>query len=108
VATRTQVIKIDDIDGRELDGDGNTIAFAVRGVEYKIDLSDKNMERFDKALEPYVSAAQKLGGRRSGRSAASGVDSRAVRKWAESRGIALSRRGRIPASVVEEYRAAGN
>ena len=37
-----------------------------------------------------------------------GVDNRAVRAWARSNGIELSPRGRIPADVVERFRAAGN
>ena len=36
------------------------------------------------------------------------VDNKAVRAWAASNGIELSTRGRIPASVLEQYRAAGN
>ncbi len=30
-----------------------------------------------------------------------------IRAWAEDRGIAVSGRGRIPASIVEQYEAAG-
>jgi hypothetical protein len=36
------------------------------------------------------------------------VDSKLIRKWAEANGIAVSSRGRIPAEVVEQYRAAGD
>jgi hypothetical protein len=38
----------------------------------------------------------------------SGVDPKAVRAWAASNKIQINDRGRIPASVVEQYRAAGN
>ncbi|MGY1618858.1 histone-like nucleoid-structuring protein Lsr2 [Geodermatophilus sp. SYSU D00691] len=36
------------------------------------------------------------------------VDPRAVREWAKSKKIELSPRGRIPQSVVDLFRAAGN
>ncbi|HLS49779.1 MAG TPA: histone-like nucleoid-structuring protein Lsr2, partial [Actinomycetaceae bacterium] len=35
-------------------------------------------------------------------------DAKAVRKWAEANGIEVSARGRIPASILEQYQAAGN
>jgi hypothetical protein len=36
------------------------------------------------------------------------VDNKAVRRWADANGIALSKRGRIPQNVVSQFRAAGN
>ena len=38
----------------------------------------------------------------------SAVDLKAVRAWAASNGIALSSRGRVSASVIQQYRSAGN
>jgi hypothetical protein len=53
--------------------------------------------------------ARKVGGRRRARDGKQSiVDSASVRKWAQSNGIELSQRGRIPADVVERYKAAGN
>jgi hypothetical protein len=36
------------------------------------------------------------------------VDLKAVRAWTTSNGIQVSSRGRLPASVLEQYRSAGN
>jgi hypothetical protein len=36
------------------------------------------------------------------------VDTSAVRAWAAAHGIPVSPRGRISASVIEQFRAAGN
>jgi hypothetical protein len=36
------------------------------------------------------------------------VDLKAVRAWAASNKTELSSRGRVPANVIEQYRAAGN
>jgi len=36
------------------------------------------------------------------------VDPAAVRAWAASNGVSVSARGRVSATVIEQYRAAGN
>lgn len=113
MASRTIVQLVDDLDGKEIgDGEGETIAFSFSGVDYSIDLSSKNAEKFQKALEPYLSSATRIGGRRrsAGSSLSNGgtVDPKAVRAWASSNGYELSSRGRVPADVVDAYKAAGN
>ena len=58
---------------------------------------------------PYLEHARKAGPgshRRSGRAAASRAASGGVREWARQQGIAVSDRGRVPASVVAQYEAA--
>jgi hypothetical protein len=45
---------------------------------------------------------------RIGRSPGSEVDNTAIRVWAQANGIELSKRGRIPADVVNQFKAAGN
>ena len=61
------------------------------------------------ALEGYVSKARKVSGKRSSsRKTSFRIDNRAVRRWAESNGIELSKRGRIPQDVVSQFKAAGN
>lgn len=118
VASRTITVLTDDFDGKELKpGEGQTVSFSVGRTQYQLDLSDKNAEKFYDALKPYTEKAQKVGrtnigsqsaGAGAGRSASSGVDKRAVRAWAASNNIELSSRGRIPANIIEQYRAAGN
>lgn len=114
MAQRTRIILVDDLDGTEIAEGGQSISFSFNGVDYSIDLGEANAEKLEKALAPFVEHAQRVGGRRSSRSAgsatstASKVDSKSVRAWAQSNGIELSVRGRIPAEVVEKYQAAGN
>jgi nucleoid-associated protein Lsr2 len=113
VAQRVQTILVDDLDGTELGDDGQTVRFGWLGADYTIDLSQANLDKFAAAITPYVDAGQRVGGRktRSSSSSVSGngqVDTKAVRKWAQSNGIELSSRGRVPADVIDKYKAAGN
>lgn len=39
---------------------------AYQGVEYQLDLSDNNAAQLEEALRPYLSVAQRVGGRRRG------------------------------------------
>ena len=60
-------------------------------------------------IAPYIEHARKAGrgqGRRATRTASSRERSGDIRGWAKDHGIAVSERGRIPASVVEQYEAA--
>jgi hypothetical protein len=87
-----------------------TVRFAVDGTDYEIDLSAKNTAAFRKRLAPYIEHARKAGrapARRAGRAAASRQRSGDIRVWANQHGLGVSERGRIPASVVEQYDAAG-
>jgi len=110
MAQRTQIVLIDDLDGTEIkDGEAQSIAFSWSGVDYSIDLSKANADKFEKAIEPYLEKAQRVGGRKGRPSSSqSEVDTKAVRAWAASNGIEVSNRGRLPADVIEKYRAAGN
>ena len=66
---------------------------------------------FREMLDTYIAAGRKVGGtrrRRRGFSPVADVDPKAVRAWAAAKGYEVSNRGRIPAAVVEAYRAAGN
>ena len=84
--------------------------FAADGTDYEIDLSAKNAAAFRKRLAPYVEHARKAGrapARRAGRTVASRQRSGDIRVWAKQHGLAVSERGRIPASVAEQYEAAG-
>jgi hypothetical protein len=113
MAQRTQIVLIDDLDGTEItDGNAQSITFTWSGVDYSIDLSKTNADKLEKAIGPYLEKAQRVGarkGRSSGSSTSAGqVDTKAVRAWAASNGIELSNRGRVPAEVIEKYRAAGN
>jgi hypothetical protein len=106
MAQRVTVALEDDLDGGPAD---ETVRFAFGGADYEIDLSKKNAAAFRRRLAPFVEHARKAGRaqpRRPGRTAASRQRSGDIRAWAKGRGIAVSERGRIPASVVEQYQAA--
>jgi Lsr2 len=106
VATRISVALEDDLDGGPAD---ETVRFGLAGSEYEIDLNKKNAKRFRKQLAPYIEHARKAGRgqrRRSARTASRRERSGGIRAWAKDQGIAVSARGRIPASVAEQYEAA--
>jgi len=106
MAQKITVALEDDLDGGPAD---ETVRFGLGGSEYDIDLSKKNATAFRRQLAPFIEHARKAGRgprRRPGRSASSRERSGDIRAWAKDRGIAVSDRGRIPASVVEQYEAA--
>lgn len=109
MAQQFQVQYIDDIDGSDLGGEANTIAFAFDGREYTIDLSDENAEAFREVMAPYIEAGHRVGATarrkpaRKGAAKGSGVDTKAVRAWAIENGWNVSERGRIPADVMAAY-----
>jgi hypothetical protein len=114
MAKRTIHMLIDDIDGGQAD---ETVRFAVDGVQYEIDLSKKNAAKMRNVLTRYIEAGSKVGRVAStavraaasprGRGPAT-VDrdqSRAIREWAQGKGIAVSDRGRIKQEIVDRYHA---
>jgi Lsr2 len=106
MAQKITVALEDDLDGGPAD---ETIRFGIGGAEYEIDLSKKNVTAFRRKLAPFIEHARKAGRgqrRRPGRTAASRERSGGIRAWAQDQGIVVSARGRIPASVVEQYEAA--
>jgi hypothetical protein len=106
MAQKVTVELEDDLDGSPAD---ETVRFGLGGAEYEIDLSKKNATAFRRKLAPFIEHARRAGqGQRSraARTAASRDRSGSIRAWAKDQGIAVSERGRIPASVVEQYEAA--
>ena len=106
MAQKVTVALEDDLDGGPAD---QTVRFGLDGAEYEIDLSSRNAVAFRAQLAPFTERARKPGrGPRSGpgRSTSSRERSGGVRAWARNQGIAVSDRGRIPASVIEQYEAA--
>jgi hypothetical protein len=108
-----QVITVltDDLDGGNAD---RTLEFGFEGVNYTIDLSEKNVGKLRKALDPYLTVASRVG--RTGGSArvasrtaqparANRDQNQAIREWAAKNGYEVSDRGRIPASIVEAFHA---
>jgi hypothetical protein len=106
MAQKVTIALEDDLSGGPAD---ETVRFAFGGTEYEIDLNKKNAAAFRKQLAPFIEHARKTGRaqlRRAGRTAAGRQRSGEVRAWAKEHGLAVSERGRIPSSVVEQYQAA--
>jgi hypothetical protein len=107
MATKVLTTLQDDIDGSIAT---QTIRFALDGIEYEIDVSDRNANRLRNSLSEFIAHGRKVGGKQAQkRTSSSGqTDTKAVRAWAQANGIEVSNRGRIPAEIVGRYRAAGN
>lgn len=107
MAQQVQTLFIDDIDGGEAAG---TVRFALDGVEYEIDLSTEHTDELHTALGKYVDHARKVSGTRrgarAGRQNGSAIDTHKVRVWAREKGIEIKERGRVPASIMAQYREA--
>lgn len=116
MAQVTKVQLVDDLDGSEA---AESVSFALDGAQYEIDLNDENASQFRELFMQYVSAGRKLGGRvraaapaerparsTGRRSRADGEpDPKEVRAWAESQGIEVSKRGRVPANLMAQFSA---
>jgi hypothetical protein len=114
---------IDDLDGGDA---AETVTFGLDGATYEIDLSKKNAAVFRKSLAPYVNAARPstAPSRSTSRTAPSrstrrraapstngskpkrDFDILQLREWAGANKVAVPARGRIPNSVVEQYKQA--
>ena len=53
-----KVVLIDDLDQTE---GARTVTFAYNGKPYEVDLSEKNVEKLEKALAPFINAARPAG-----------------------------------------------
>jgi len=112
VAQKTVVELVDDLDGGTAD---ETVAFALDGVDFLIDLSTENAERLRDSLAEFVGHARRTGGRkakasavtaRKSTSAADKADNQAIREWARSQGESIAERGRIPQALVIKFQEA--
>jgi hypothetical protein len=107
MAQRTIVHLVDDVTGEDAD---ETVAFALDGQPYEIDLSSDNAARLRDSLAEFVASARKPAGgaarpARRG-SARRATDTGDVRAWARENGFSISERGRIPSNVLDAYQAA--
>lgn len=104
---------VDDIDGGKA---AETLSFGLDGETYEIDLSKRNADKLRTILAPYVEVGRRMvktTGRGRGRLVVQrridvAADPRAVRAWARANRITVPERGRIPAAIIEQYRAAGH
>jgi hypothetical protein len=107
VAKQTITKLIDDLDGGEA---AETVAFALDGYAYEIDLSTKNAAKLRTTLASYVESGTRVSGRAAGarggvarRSATDRDQNQAIRAWAERKGYEVAPRGRIKQEIVDLY-----
>ena len=107
MATKIIVLFHDDLTDEPAD---TTVSFGLDGQDYEIDLTNANAEELRDMMDAYIAAGRKTGGTRRRRRSGpiSKVDSKAVRAWAVTKGYEVSNRGRVPAAVIEAFKAAGN
>ena len=118
MAQQVNVKFVDDLDGSDAAG---TVAFALDGRAYEIDLSEDNAARLRESLASFVAAGRKSGGasaaagRRAPKMTASSgrrpqpldrEQTAAIRAWARQNGHQVSDRGRISKTVVDAFQAA--
>lgn len=96
-------------------GHGETVLFSLDGVAYEIDLSEDHASELRDALTRFIAggravssarAASGQAGSRRPRRRSGQEDYGQVRAWAKENGYQVSERGRVPATVLEAFRAA--
>ena len=106
---QTTVQVVDDLDGTVIaNGSGASVAFALEGESYEIDLSDTNLSELRAVLQPYLNVARRVGyipakPRGAGAAKSDRAALQAIREWAAANGVQVSDRGRIAATVREAY-----
>jgi hypothetical protein len=109
MARKVHVHLLDDIDGSQAE---ETLKFGLDGTLYEIDLNAKHANKLRSSLAAYVSHARRIGrghvvapGRGRGQAPArtDREQNQAIRDWAKTKGIQVSDRGRIPATIIEQY-----
>lgn len=107
MSSKTVVEFIDDLDGSHAHA---TVRFGYEGLEYEVDLSEKNVAVLRDALTPFIEVARKVRGGVAEPDlfhTETPVDPKAVRQWARSQGIEIPARARVPQEVIDQFRAAG-
>jgi hypothetical protein len=105
MAQRVHIVLEDDIDGGEA---SETLLFGLDGINYEIDLSDRNAGKLRDALARYIASARRTSprNRRPSRRGSAGPTTAQIRDWARSNGYDVSDRGRIAADIRAAYDAA--
>ena len=110
MAQKTVVTVVCDLphDG-EVEGT-ETVSFAFDGTAYEIDVCSAHAKELREKFGQYTEHARRVTGavtgrRRRARTGPSRERSSEIRQWARDRGEKVSERGRIPASIIQEYEA---
>jgi hypothetical protein len=92
----------------EIEG-SETVSFSLDGTAYEIDVCSAHAKELHDSFSAYIEHARRVSGgvarRRKARSGPGRERSSEIRQWARDRGEKVSERGRIPASIIQEYEA---
>jgi hypothetical protein len=109
MAQKVQVMLLCDLDDGSVDAE-ETLQFGLGNIAYEVDVCAKHAQQFRDNLEPFIAHGRKISSARSGqrqsRTTGARQETADIRAWAKDQGIHINGRGRIPASVVKEYKAA--
>lgn len=110
MAKKTVSLYYSDLSGEDIAEGNPTVSFAFDGVSYEIDLTTAEKAAMREAFSQYIALGRRVStGRRAGSSRAASTSGPApadVRAWAQSQGLDVPARGRIPAAISEAYAAA--
>ncbi|SOC51109.1 histone-like nucleoid-structuring protein Lsr2 [Ornithinimicrobium cerasi] len=110
MAQKVQTILVSDLSGAELGEDGQTVKFGFLGVDYEIDLSQKEADEFAGTLQKYLDAGRRVGGRRqTGAPSTTRRDpsqTKAIKSWLDEKGIDYPKRGRLPQNLIDQWEQA--
>jgi Lsr2 len=89
-------------------GGKETVAFSFDGTAYEIDVCSAHARELHDSFSAYAEHARRVssGRRRRSRTGPGRERSAEIRAWARQRGHKVSERGRIPATIIQEYEAA--
>ncbi|MGH3739093.1 MAG: histone-like nucleoid-structuring protein Lsr2 [Micromonosporaceae bacterium] len=109
MAQKTVTYLVDDLEGGDAD---ETVKFGLDGVDYEIDLSEKNATALRESVARFVAAGRRSGKggakpsvRGRGQAAADREQNKAIREWAKRKGLGVSERGRLSQDVIDQYNA---
>jgi Lsr2 len=109
-----KTIRIDDLEEGEVLAE-ETVLFGLDGQNREIDLSTKNATKLRNVMAPFVAASRPAGGTvtrkpvtgtSSSQRSADRDQKMAIREWANSQGIRVSHKGRLPQEVVDRFNSA--
>ena len=86
-----------------------TVSFSFEGTAYEIDVCTAHAKELHDKFSEYTGQARRAGTggrRRRARTGPGRERSAEIRAWARQRGHKVSERGRIPATIIQEYEAA--
>ncbi|MGP5049287.1 Lsr2 dimerization domain-containing protein [Glutamicibacter ardleyensis] len=91
------LIRVSDISG---DRDAHLTMFSIKENRFEIDLTNTELEKLKHDLGKFLDVARK----QFPATAAKDFDAKDVRAWAKDNGIEMNPQGRIPKSIIEQWR----